>query len=45
MRILSPVGSVVARRLPQEYEKWMGRIAPPEEFSAKYAVDNVMFCD
>lgn len=32
-------------RLGPEYAVWMGRIAPPEEFKARYEVDSVHFVD
>lgn len=32
-------------RLPQEYAVWMGRIVQPEEYRARYQVDEVCFVD
>lgn len=32
-------------RLPQEYAVWMGRLRTPDEFKAKYAVDQVNYVD
>lgn len=32
-------------RLPQEYAVWMGRITPPEEYRARYQVDDVYYVD
>lgn len=32
-------------RLPEEYAVWMGKLYTPDDFKAKYAVDEVYYVD